>query len=284
MAMEFIGNQGGADNLSLIKVGFIDDVLKQGEWARVVDGKKDKNELMPFPRDRGTARVVTSAGDSDDIAPAFVLGSSGPKKRVDLGSGQWGSETPEISSYFKKGFVEQTILPYARLIYPDAADHLRHYFGNTGLDYRVNLQRIVETTDAGRDFYLSQQNAAMNFASDNAVEGIPLSFSSQRMEQRRFSGDENWMRASGTFSGWSNATVVRTGNSFSMNFDLHYFDPYNWNNGQEFTSFGVDVKDDFMAAFHKQGLAREFNLVGLLPLKITWQAGRQSDFLVKIRD
>ncbi len=275
--------KGGINDPQGRKVALMDDILKQREWAQVLRNKKRKDELTPYPIDRVSKPMSTSVGNTDQSDPEFIIGSASPRIRADSGSGQWGSEMPEKSSYLKKQGIVQSVIPYARLLYPDAADHLQHFFDNTGTDYQVNLQRIVETTDAGRDLYLSQRNAAMDFATAHAVDGAPLSFVSQILEQRRFSNDENWMRASGTFSGWSNATITKNGDQYSMDFDLHYFDPYNWNTGQSFPSFGVDVKDSSMALFHRQGLAKDYNLVGSLPLTITWQAGHESDFSTRIR-
>lgn len=62
-----------------------------------------------------------------------------------------------------------------------------------------------------------------------------------------------------------------------MSFDLKIYDKYNWNSGQSFDSFGKDISDDFMGKFHKQGVAREYEVFGNLPLKFTWKGNPYGD-------
>lgn len=39
------------------------------------------------------------------------------------------------------------------------------------------------------------------------------------------------------------------------------------------TILGVTITDDFMAEFHRQGLAREFDCFGSVRRKLTWKHG-----------
>lgn len=52
---------------------------------------------------------------------------------------------------------------------------------------------------------------------------------------------------------------------------------------KNFTSKVSVSKITQMGTYHRQGLAREFNLVGQLPLTIKWKAGDESNLQVKIR-
>ncbi|MCH8622835.1 hypothetical protein [Undibacterium sp. TS12] len=266
-----------------LKVGIGKDI-----WKRVEEGKINPtltpDELKPFPKvlTHGWA-PITDAGEGGTAAPEFTLGSTPPPIRPDKGAGTWASELPQLSSSAQKLMIQQSLLPYAKLIYPEAARHMAHYFNNTGDDYQVNLKRIVETTDAGRDLYESQRNSAIDFAMKHAVDGEPVTFTSKRLEQRSFGEDTNWYYASGNFSGWSRATVTKNGDDFSMDFDLHFFDRYNWDKDKKLHLEGFSVKDNTMGTYHRQGLAREFNLVGQLPLTIKWKAGDESNLQVRIR-
>lgn len=69
-----------------------------------------------------------------------------------------------------------------------------------------------------------------------------------------------------------------------MDFDLKIYDRYNWNAGQSFDSFGQNISDNFMETFHKKGVAREYDVFGVLPLKFTWKGTSSADNLTtKVR-
>ncbi|MDB4972856.1 MAG: hypothetical protein JWN48_1197 [Myxococcaceae bacterium] len=52
-----------------------------------------------------------------------------------------------------------------------------------------------------------------------------------------------------------------------------FFDRYNWDHGKSVTIGGITVTDRFMSEFHRQGLAREFDCVGVLKRKLSWVQG-----------
>lgn len=240
------------------------------------------DELRPFPL------VLNKFGEApltfygqEPPPPTFVLGQSAPLIVRGVGSGEWGVDSPTASKVSLK-VAAQIELATLTSVFPDAARHMQHFFENTGTDYQVDLKRIVETTDAGRELYLSQRTAAIKYAVANAVDGVPLSFVSSKLEQRAFAeGNENWFYASGGFSGYSRSTVTKNGDQFSMKFELNFVDPYNWDRGQTNLG-GFNVKDSFMADFHRQGIAKDFMLVGKLPLTISWSSGGEWNPTVKV--
>lgn len=190
-----------------------------------------KETLKPFPFGRFTKLNDTIVGREYDYVPEFIIGTNAPKIKDDKGSGSWGSlPLPTELVQSKRALQLGTLLVKSK--WPDAADFMWHYLENTGTDYVVDLKRIIETTDAGRDLYLTQRDAAMRFATKNAIDGKPLSFVSKRLDQYTFQDNANWFYAVGNFSGWSKATVVKSGDQYSMDFDLNFHDRYNWNNGK----------------------------------------------------
>lgn len=66
-----------------------------------------------------------------------------------------------------------------------------------------------------------------------------------------------------------------------MKFELNFVDPYNWDRGQTNLG-GFNVKDSFMADFHRQGFAKDFMLVGKLPLTISLSSGGEWNPTVKV--
>ncbi|MDP1980535.1 hypothetical protein [Undibacterium sp.] len=265
--------------------------LKKNIW-RAYDEKKQQqellntlnpNELKPFPliRHPRTGDAPNTFNGKEPPAPEFLPDSTSPTINRGKGSGTWKeNETEYLSIAGKK--VTQGLLTPLEILYPDATKHLQHYFDNNGEDYHVDLKKIVETTDAGRDLYLSQRNAAIKYAMENAKDGVPFSFSSKRLEQRAFAeGSENWFYASGNFSGYSQSNVIKNGDEFNMNFELNFVDPYNWD--RKNTDIGLlKIADDTLAKLHKQGIAKDFLLKGKLPLIITWKSGSEMNPVVKI--
>lgn len=240
--------------------------------------------LRPFALDGSKELGGTMVGRDEDYVPEFNLGAERPYIRSDAGSGTWGSREASFKIMSEKAFLQSTVVPGFSLMWPDAADFMQHYLRNTGDDYVVDLKRVVESTDAGRDLYVSQRNATMRFAVKNAIEGEQVSFVSKRLDQYTFQDNDNWYYAVGNFSGWSNATVTKSGNQYSMEFDLNMYDRYNWNKGKSVEIFKQKVYDDDMALFHKMGVAREFNTVGRLPLTIKWTGDDFMNHTVRTRN
>jgi hypothetical protein len=55
----------------------------------------------------------------------------------------------------------------------------------------------------------------------------------------------------------------RTGTQIlQLEFEYKFFDRYNWDGGKSVTLFGVTITDEFMARFHREGLAKEFDMYG----------------------
>ena len=103
---------------------------------------------------------------------------------------------------------------------------------------------------------------------------------SRRVQEGYNGSDENrnWYLATGGYVRWGTGTVeVLEGGgnrSYSLDFEYHVYDRYNWDTGKSVTILGVTVTDAFMGDFHRQGLAREFDMRGSVKKTIKWKKGQ----------
>ena len=56
--------------------------------------------------------------------------------------------------------------------------------------------------------------------------------------------------------------------------EYKFYDRYNWDMGKKVTILGVTVTDQFMGEFHRQGLAKEFDMRGSVKKTVTWKKGK----------
>ncbi|WP_426335765.1 hypothetical protein ACN9MY_16425 [Pseudoduganella sp. R-31] len=154
----------GTDDADYLDAGFIGDYKKKSLWEQVNKSRVRSDELIPYPKDYNVKEPKNWVAKGEEVDPVFRIGASDPPRRPDIGSGTWKSEDATLVSRMEKQSILSS-LNGVEVIWPDAVAHLRHYFENTGEPLTVNLQRIVETTPAGRDFYINQRNAALIFCS-----------------------------------------------------------------------------------------------------------------------
>jgi hypothetical protein len=63
---------------------------------------------------------------------------------------------------------------------------------------------------------------------------------------------------------------VRMINSFDYEYKVG--DRYNWDMGKQVEIFGITITDKFMGEFHRQGMAKEFNMNGSIITSIEWDS------------
>lgn len=58
---------------------------------------------------------------------------------------------------------------------------------------------------------------------------------------------------------------------YKLSFQYHFYDRYNWDEGKAVTIAGIVITDEFMGEFHLQGLAQEYDEVGVLNCEFSWE-------------
>lgn len=78
------------------------------------------------------------------MSTRYKIGTGDPVIRHDPGSGVWNSKPKTNKMSVLKSEIRGLVLPHAYLIIgDDAAAHMNHYFKNTGKDYIIDLQDMI---------------------------------------------------------------------------------------------------------------------------------------------
>ena len=166
---------------------------------------------------------------------------------------------------------------------PDAWAHLWHYLGNSGKTYTIRFQKMIddlkslqairagEIADA-RKFVMNLSDGTYNITSGRATNGYA-----------RFSESSNWFYAVGGYSVWGKGqvTVSNKQTCFEIKYEFKFEDRYNWDAGKSVNILGVTITDDFMGKFQRQGLAREFNMIGSVKQTIKWKKGDKAPVITE---
>lgn len=211
------------------------------------------------------------------MATHYKIGTADPVIRHDPGSGAWNSKPKTQKMSILKSEIRGH-LPHAFLIIgDDAARHMNHYFKNTGKDYIIDLQDMIEDVPDAKVLYDREVTKAKRFvgtlpvgthhiATDTTVQGYNLKMASW-----------NWYYAVGGYSAWVKGIAKVESDSsgkrkFRLDYEYKVADRYNWDNGKKVNIFGIKIEDSFMGEFHRQGMAREFNMVGSIKASIEWDS------------
>lgn len=207
--------------------------------------------------------------------PSFIIGSANPLLIPDKGAGMWKSQEKTTEMQALK-VVIMSYIPHASvLVGKDAANHLKHYLNNTGLDYTIDLEGMVNDVKDAKNLFNKEFEDAKHFVSGlgvgkhcftsaRAINGYNQKYQSQ-----------NWFYAIGGYSFWSKgrAIIAKGANGKKdcyMKWQFHFYDRYNWDRGKSVTIMGQEITDEYMGRFHREGITREFNCYGSIRRIETW--------------
>jgi hypothetical protein len=205
----------------------------------------------------------------------YEIGTGDPPIKHDPGAGPWNSTPKRFLVRAEKEAILE-ILPSAS-IYPgpNAATHMLHYMDNTGTTHVIDLQGMISDVPSARKRFENEVSQAQKF-----VEMLPpgtYNIRSKMLEQGYNGKNENadWYFAVGGYSTWGvgQATVrdKPSGREYELNFEYKFCDRYNWDRGKQVTILGVTITDVGMGEFHREGLAREFDMTGSVRRIFRWK-------------
>lgn len=213
----------------------------------------------------------------------YRLGVGDPVIAPDPGAGPFNTTPAQASMWSLKQAILEILPPRGfsavAFIGWDAAMNMKHYLDASGRVLAIDLEGMVASGATATARFKNEVRQAQLF-----VEKLPVGshvFTSSTAESAYNFKHENtnWYFAVGGYSTWGkgSATVRNNaaGKECEMQFEYRFYDRYNWDNGKAVTIAGITITDRFMGEFHRQGLAREFDMVGSIKRVFRWQRGGQ---------
>jgi hypothetical protein len=215
--------------------------------------------------------------------PDYIVSKSPPPGGADSGAGPWCS-APQTAEFllYKRGL--QFALDTRALdlsIGPDAVAHMRHFLNNTGNDFALDMPALMAKSTQLRQRADEELVLAKAFAQRLPAGVHAISSARRGHGYFRQSEDSNLYFAIGGYAYWGQGTVrvpevegktaARVAR-FTLDFEFHFFDRYNWDSGKSVSIAGMKITDDFMQTFHAQCYAREFDIKGAFKQRVVWDA------------
>lgn len=229
--------------------------------------------------------------------PGYRQGVDDPKFIVDAGSGDWCMiKLPTREALELKDHLEWWLTSdFVRWFRPDAVSHLEHYLGNTGNDYNLNMPDLMKKSELLKKNYNDELALAKTYCEtlDTGHHYITSSeFSSSDFADEN---NSNLFYAMGGYQYWGKGSVkitvigegkkmhspaksnnpIRPRRRYDLNFSFKLFDRYNWNIEKKNAGVVIggfwSLSDISMGQLHKECLAREYNVWGVLEQRVIWE-------------
>ncbi|RYF24144.1 MAG: hypothetical protein EOO77_00665 [Oxalobacteraceae bacterium] len=206
----------------------------------------------------------------------YRTGASNPRLRADPGAGPWRSK-PLTAAVVAQRAAAELALGRLTTVYPgpNATRHLRHYLNNTGRDYEVDLEDMIRRVPNAKRAMVAEFRQAQRFIQSLPVGRHMFTSRSGESAYNYKSESADWFFAIGGYTYWgkgeAHITPSKLGKRYEVEFEYHLYDRYNWDGDKSVDIGGIEITDEFMAEFHLQGLAREFDCFGSVKRNLSWE-------------
>ena len=207
----------------------------------------------------------------------YKIGTSDPIIGQDPGAGMWNSKSKTMKMrVLKTKIIEHLPFAYA-VIGDDAVKHMYHYFDSSGIKYAIDLQDMIDDVPDAKDRYEREVAKAKQFVQTLPVGTHNITTDTAVEDYNRKVQNWNWFYAVGGYSAWIRGVAKveqdKSGKrKYRLDYEYKVADRYNWDMGKQVDIFGVTITDKFMGEFHRQGLAKEFNMEGSIKAAIEWDS------------
>ena len=202
----------------------------------------------------------------------YKVGTADPTIKPDVGAGAWNSKEWTWGNVLMKGLIVENIgIVWVGM--PDAVNHIQHYFRNSGSDYTIRLQKMIDDVPSAQKLYEGELSMAQAFVESLSEGKHSITSGRASGSYNNKSESWNWYYAVGGYSAWGKGNATVCGEEYTLEFEYKFYDRYNWDGGKQVTILGQVVTDQFMGEFHRQGLAREFDMFGSMKKTVKWKKG-----------
>lgn len=159
--------------------------------------------------------------------------------------------------------------------WPDAAENLHHYLGNTGDPQSMNVDKMLtdlpQLSDNSETAVKKMAKDAVKDAQETGATG-PMTYpftTAWDDEYATKQEDPNWFYATGGYNYATDGTITVYPPSdenpewtYKYDYRVHTADRYNWDGTKSTKIVGVPITDRQLQELHQAGLAQEYDLVG----------------------
>lgn len=213
----------------------------------------------------------------------YKEGAGDPPLTHDEGSGPWNSEWPSARTLAIMAILSDPIRAASfygacfAAVGPNATRNLKHYLGNTGAALTIPYHAMIKATPRAYGVWLSETAELIAYL-DTCPPGTWNITSKEVLhndETYNYQGEtRDWFFAIGGYGVWSKAKVTTDpAGNVSAEVTIKFYDRYNWDGGKAVELAGITITDEFMAEFHRQGYAREYDCFGHVTRTFTWKKG-----------
>ena len=159
--------------------------------------------------------------------------------------------------------------------WPDAAENLHHYLGNTGDPQSMDVDKMLEdlsdlSDDTNADVTRMAEKAVEKSQETGATGPVTYPFTTEwSQEYTDQSTQPNWFYATGNYKAATDGTITvypptdeNPEWTYKYDYRVHTADRYHWDGTKSTKIVGVPITDKQLQELHQAGLAQEYDLVG----------------------
>ena len=190
------------------------------------------------------------------------------------GSGPYAQRSPTLGDYANHEAATLAADGFSPW-WPDAAENLHHYLGNTGDPQSMNVDKMLtdlpQLSGNSENAVKVMAGQAVTKSQESGATG-PMTYpftTAWSQEYTNQSTQPNWFYATGNYKAATDGTITVYPPSddnpewtYKYDYRVHTADRYNWDGTKSTDIVGVPITDKQLQELHQAGLAQEYDLVG----------------------
>lgn len=225
-----------------------------------------------------------SPGSGMPVSSDFKIGTDDPRIRPDPGAGRWNSKPKSILTAAKYVGLVDSLYIAPSLIGDDAAKHMLNYVDNTGATLTIDLEGMIAEVPSAKVRFDTEVERIKIYVQQLPPGTYDVTSTHLWQGYNHQRENRNWYFAVGGYSVWTKgrATIAGTGRGRDCRLELEYkfYDRYNWDGrksvhigGIDLIQFpGIQITDEAMGEFHREGMAKEYDMIGSVRRILRWKA------------